>query len=180
MSNLVEHLRSRHMDLGLHRPMLDEESGVATFWLYTLTGQVAGYHQYRPAGRKGKAENLKDVSKYYTWYSKELPVQPRVWGLESFHRRTPLFLCEGMFDAARLTERGVAALATLSNDPGKQFMYWLRTLSRPVVAVCDNDVAGKKLAKYGNTYVFCEDGKDLGEATDEYVTWLVNTYKFNG
>ena len=178
MSKLVEHLLGRHMDLELHRPMLDEETGVATFWLYTLTGQVAGYHQYRPTGSKGKAENLKDVSKYYTWYSKSLPVQPRVWGLESYHRKTPLFLCEGMFDAARLTQRGVAALATLSNDPGKQFMYWLRTTNRYVVAVCDNDVAGRKLAKYGNEAVLCEDGKDLGDASDEYVFSLLSRYGY--
>lgn len=173
---LVSHLRSRHLDLDLHRPMLDHEGGVATFWLYTLTGQVAGYHQYRPTGQKGKAENIKELSKYYTWYSKHLPVQPRVWGLESFHRNTPLFLAEGMFDAARLTECGCAALATLSNDPGKQFKNWLRTLNRLVIAVCDNDAAGKKLAKYGDVSVFCEEGKDLGDASNEYVDHLVNKY----
>lgn len=173
MSHLVDHLLSRHMDLDLHRPMLDEEAGVATFWLYTLTGQVSGYQQYRPSGLKGKAENLKDVSKYYTWYSKHLPVQPRVWGLESFNFTPTLFLCEGLFDAARLTSRGVSALAALSNDPGKQFGYWVRTLNRKVVAVCDNDSAGRKLAKYGTDFVLCEDGKDLGEASEEFVDGLL-------
>jgi hypothetical protein len=62
MSKLVEHLLGRHMDLSLHRPMLDEEAGVATFWLYTLTGQVAGYHAYKMGAPKLKAENVKGVS----------------------------------------------------------------------------------------------------------------------
>lgn len=150
----------------------------ATFYLYTFTGQLAGYHAYKMGAPKLKAENMKDVSKYYTWYSKELPVQPRVWGLESFHLTQTLFLCEGMFDAARLTERGVSALATLSNDPGKQFMNWVRTLNRHVVAVCDNDTAGRKLAKYGTEAVFCEDGKDLGDASDEYVSSLLRRFGY--
>lgn len=178
ITRLVDHLRSRHMNLDLHRPMLDPAEDVATFWLYTLTGQIAGYHQYRPTGQKGKAMNMKDVSKYYTWYSKELPVQPRVWGLESFNLTPTVFLCEGMFDAARLTERGVSALATLSNDPGKQFMNWVRSTGRRFVAICDNDAAGRKLAKYGTEAVFCEDGKDLGDASDEYVSSLLRRFGY--
>jgi hypothetical protein len=41
--------------------------------------------------------------------------------------------------------------------------------------VCDNDAAGRRLAKFGDVAVFTED-KDLGEADDEYVTRLLETY----
>jgi len=36
---LREHLLNRHLDLELHRPMLDEDEGLATFYLYNLSGQ---------------------------------------------------------------------------------------------------------------------------------------------
>jgi hypothetical protein len=48
-------------------------------------------------------------------------------------------------------------------------------LNRKVVAVCDNDVAGRRLAKFGDVSVFTED-KDLGEADDEFVTKLLKEY----
>jgi hypothetical protein len=41
--------------------------------------------------------------------------------------------------------------------------------------VCDNDVAGKRLAKFGDVAVFTED-HDLGDSSDEYVTRLLETY----
>jgi hypothetical protein len=54
---------------------------------------------------------------------------------------------------------------------------WVVRKSRPVVAVCDNDSAGRKLAKLGNTSHVMADGKDMGEASDEYVTNFLKEYK---
>ena len=48
-------------------------------------------------------------------------------------------------------------------------------LNRKVVAVCDNDVAGRKLAKFGHVAVFTEE-KDLGESSDEFVTALLKKF----
>jgi hypothetical protein len=48
-------------------------------------------------------------------------------------------------------------------------------LNRKVVAVCDNDTAGRKLAKFGDVSVFCED-HDLGDSTDEFVNTLVSQF----
>jgi len=169
METLVEHLKKRHLDLELHRPVLDLENDVATFYLWNLSGNFCGYQQYRRFGEK-KPNNNPKSGKYFT-YRKQPTLG--VWGVESLHL-TPnvVFVCEGVFDAARLTAKGVSALAVLSNNTGKDLSNWLTMLNRKVVAVCDNDDAGRKLAKFGDVAVFCED-HDLGDSSDEFVNNLV-------
>ena len=170
--DLKQHLQSRHLDLDLHRPMLDDAEGVATFYLYNLSGQLVGYQQYRPTGDK-KPNNNPKLGKYYT-YRKQPTLA--VWGVESLHL-TPnvVFLCEGVFDAARLTKRGYSALAVLSNNPSPDLRNWLTCLNRRVVAVCDNDVAGRKLAKFGDVVLFTEE-KDLGDSDEEFVTKVLQNF----
>ena len=172
MYTILEHLKERHVDLNLHRPWIDEDERVAVFYLYNLSGSIIGYQQYRPDADKMKDNHPKE-GRYFT-YRKQPTLA--VWGVESLHL-TPhvVFLTEGVFDAARLTERGYTALAVLTDDPTKDLRNWLSMLNRKVVAVCDNDKAGRRLAKFGDVAVFTED-KDLGEATDEYVTRLLETY----
>lgn len=169
METLVEHLKRRHLDLELHRPVLDLENDVATFYLWNLSGKFCGYQQYRRFGEK-KPQNNPKQGKYFT-FRKQPTVA--VWGVESLHL-TPhvVFVCEGVFDAARLTSKGVSALAVLSNNTGWDLKNWLSMLNRRVVAVCDNDSAGRKLAKFGDVSVFCED-HDLGDSSDEFVNQLV-------
>ena len=172
---LAEHLKSRHLNLDLHRPMLDELQGVVTFYLWNLSGQLVGFQQYRPLGEK-KRQNHAREGRYFTYRH-----QPTVavWGVESLHLSPDVvFLCEGVFDAARLTERGYSALAVLSNNPSADLRNWLTCLNRRVVAVCDNDDAGRKLAKFGDVAVFTED-KDLGDSDDEFVSNLLANYNTN-
>lgn len=169
--DLVEHLRSRHLDLKLHRPMLDEAEGVATFYLWNLSGQLVGYQQYRPLGEKRPQNNPKE-GKYYTY--RGLPTLA-VWGVESLKYPGSLFVCEGVFDACRLTEVGCAAVAVLSNNTGWDLKNWLSCLNRRVVAVCDNDAAGRKLAKFGDDVVYTFE-KDLGDSSEDYVNSLVLHY----
>lgn len=169
METLVEHLKKRHLDLELHRPVLDLENDVATFYLWNLSGNFCGYQQYRRFGEK-KPQNNPKQGKYFT-YRKQPTLA--VWGVESLHLSpNVVFLTEGVFDACRLTEKGYSALAVLSNNTGKDLSNWLSMLNRKVVAVCDNDDAGRKLAKFGDVSVFCED-HDLGDSTDEFVNTLV-------
>jgi len=172
METLVEHLKRRHLDLELHRPMLDLENDVAAFYLWNLSGNFCGYQQYRRFGEKKPSNNPK-LGKYYT-YRKQPTLA--VWGVESLHL-TPhvVFLTEGLFDAARLTSRGVSALAVLSNNPSPDLRNWLTCLNRKVVAVCDNDAAGRKLAKFGDVAVYT-DKKDLGDSSEEYVTNLLKEF----
>ena len=169
METLVEHLKKRHLDLELHRPVLDLENDVATFYLWNLSGKFCGYQQYRRFGEK-KPQNNPKQGKYFT-YRKQPTLA--VWGVESLHLSpNVVFLTEGVFDACRLTEKGYSALAVLSNNTGKDLSNWLSMLNRKVVAVCDNDDAGRKLAKFGNVSVFCES-HDLGDSSDEFVSNLV-------
>ncbi len=171
--NIRTHLQQRHLNLELHRPILDEDLNIATFICWNLSGQLVGYQQYNPNGNK-KIFNNKLEGKYYTY--RKLPTVS-VWGLESLHISSgPIFLTEGIFDAARLTNLGYSALATMSNDPPKDYKNWLHLLRRPIVAVCDNDAAGRKLAKFGNFVEIVPEGKDLSDAPESYVRFLVNKY----
>lgn len=172
METLVEHLKKRHLDFELHRPALDLENDLATFYLWNLSGKLCGYQQYRRFGEKKPQNNPKE-GKYFTYRN-----QPTlsVWGVESLHLSpSVVFLTEGVFDAARLTERRFSALAALSNNPSPDLRNWLTCLNRKVVAVCDNDTAGRRLAKFGDCCVFTTE-KDLGESSEEFVTNLLETY----
>jgi hypothetical protein len=46
---------------------------------------------------------------------------------------------------------------------------------RSVVAVCDNDVAGRRLARHAAVSHVVEHG-DLGDATEDYVKELIEEY----
>ena len=167
--DVLEHLKTRHVDLTLHTPSI--ASDTATFMLYNLSGQLVGYQQYRPFADKKKSNDSK--GRYHTWYKDKVAV----WGLESLHL-TPgvVFVTEGIFDAARLTECGVSALAVLSNNPSRDVKNFLSSLGSVIVAVCDNDAAGRKLAKLGDVVVYTED-KDLGDSSQEFVDALVARVK---
>jgi hypothetical protein len=171
---VLENLKSRHVDLNVHTAWVDEEEGVATFPLWNLSGQMVGYQQYRPAGDKKSFNHPKD-GRYFTWRKDKVV---GVWGLESWSFSNVLFVTEGVFDAARLTAHGVSAIATLSNDVDPSLKRWLWTIrkSRLVVAVCDNDAAGRKLASCGNRYHVMDEGKDMGDASDEYVRNFLKSY----
>lgn len=169
---LTSHLKSRHLDIELHKPLLDEEKHVATFLLYNLSGQVVGFQQYRPNASKTKSNDPRE-GRYFTYKGVS---KVAVFGVESLHL-TPgiVFVTEGVFDAARLTSKGVSALAVLSNNPTSDVRNFLRSLGRLVVAVCDNDSAGRKLASVGHVAVTL-DGKDLGDSTDEEVENLLRNF----
>ena len=169
---LTAHLRSRHLDIDLHKPLLDEDAGVVTFLLYNLSGQIVGYQQYRPNAPK-IAQNEARAGRYFTYKGSN---KVAVFGLESLHL-TPnvVFVTEGVFDAARLTSKGVSALAVLSNKPTSDVKNFLNSLGRLVVVVCDNDKAGRMLASVGHVAVFLDE-KDLGESSEEAVDALVKKF----
>lgn len=172
--NIYQHLKERHINLELHRPIVDEENNIVTYLLYNLSGKIVGYQQYNPNGGKGKNNyNCKEHGKYYT-YRKSPTVA--VWGVESLYQsQGVIYVTEGLYDAARMTEKGQSAIATLCNNPPKDYRNWLMMLNRPIVAVCDNDAAGRKLAKLGH-YVEVVPESDLGSASDSYVNHLIQKY----
>lgn len=170
--NLVQHLKDRHVNLGLHRFLLDESGGVATALLYNLSGQVCGYQQYRPGADKTRRNDPKE-GRYYTHKTEGTLV---VFGVESLHLTPHLvFLVEGMFDAARLCSRGFSALAVLSNNPTQDLKGFLKCLNRKVVVLCDNDAPGLKLAKFGHEAVVLTS-HDVGDSTEEELDNLLAKY----
>ena len=172
-NSLLSHLEERYLNVELHKPFVDEENGAATFFLYNLSGQLVGYQQYNPKGDKKKF-NCKAEGKYYTY--RKLPTVS-FFGVESLYNSDGVvFLTEGVFDAARMTYHGQSALATLCNNPPKDYYNFLSFLNRPVVVVCDNDDAGRKLAKFGHYVEVVPNGKDLGDAENDYVNYLLNKY----
>lgn len=173
---VTQYLRFRHVDLDLHRPFVDEVERTATFYLYNLSGQLVGYQQHRPDVGKTPQKKGPKEARYFTY--RKQPTHA-VFGLESLYQSSgPVFLTEGVFDAARLTEVGESALAVCCNDPQKDLRNWLQMLQRPVVVVADNDPAGRKLAKFGNYVEYCpEAGQDLSDSPDSYVQWLLQKYR---
>lgn len=171
--DLTEHLKTRHFDMQLHSAWLDTAEGVVTFPLWNLSAQFVGYQQYRPAANKTKSNNPK-LSRYFTWRKDRVV---GVWGLESWRASRTLFVTEGVFDACRLTALGYAAVATLSNDvdPSLERWMWMVRRARPVVAVCDADAAGRRLARLGHRSHTLEHG-DLGSASEPTVLEIVQRY----
>lgn len=171
---VLENLKSRYFDISIHTAWVDEQEGVATFPLWNLTGQMVGYQQYRPSATK-KKDNHPRESRYFT-HRKDRVVG--VWGLESWKFSNTLFITEGVFDATRITALGYSAIATLSNDVDSSLARWLWTAgkTRSIVAVCDNDAAGRRLAKCAARNHVVLGYKDLGEASDEYVQNLLRDY----
>lgn len=128
MTFLEEHLRNRGVDFGRHRVWLDNESSVATFPLWNLSGQLVGYQQYNPLGQKcqhKQDERFKDVAKYWTYKTPQNTDRKKcksvaVWGLESLTLETDLvFVTEGVFDAVTVQNCGETCLAVMSNDPNE-------------------------------------------------------------
>jgi hypothetical protein len=170
--SLLSHLKSRHLNVALHCPVIDEDNGLATFYLWNLSGQLVGYQQYCPTGEKTKRNDPRD-GKYFTFHSKE---KLAVWGVESLHLSpNVLFVAEGVFDAARITNLGFSAIAVLGNDNSSDLGNWLSSLGRTIVVVPDNDNAGIKLAKFGDYFVY-PDAHDLGDASDKFVIDLLKRF----
>lgn len=173
MTDLHDHLQSRHCNTEWYSCTIDPEEGVATFLLWNLSGQLVGYQQYRPDADKS-VDNHPRLGRYYTRLGcedesakvKRAKHRMGVFGLESYHNPGPLYVVEGVFDAVRLHNVGLATIAVLQNDP-KKLKGWLRSLGRDTVAVCDGDAAGRKLAKMCDQVFFVAEGRDLGDLSEQ-------------
>lgn len=153
--------------------MVDEAEGVATFYIWTPAGALAGFQQYRPGAEKSRKNDPRE-SRYFTYRTKSVV---SVWGVESLHLSPGLlFVTEGLFDACRLTARGASAVATIANDPNWDLRNLLQMLPGHKVVVADNDKAGRKLHKVGDSVEVVPTGKDLGDAPEEYVSELLARY----
>lgn len=64
---MLNHILNRRCNVALHRPALDFDEQVATFYLWNLSGQLVGYQQYRPDAPKHHAEPK--LARYFTYHA---------------------------------------------------------------------------------------------------------------
>ncbi len=177
---IKEHLMSRGLSNFDHL-FLNEEENIATFLLFNLSGQIVGYQQYNPEGTKQIRNDVKfrDKLKYFTYAGDEGDQNKgkkkiAVWGMHTLNLNSDvLFICEGIFDACKIHNEGHQAIAVLANDP-QHLATQLAILNKKIIAICDHDSAGNKLAKFSKVSVTVPSPyHDLGEMPQEIVnTWI--------
>lgn len=172
--SIRDHLLSRGVDTTSINVYLNEIEGIATFPIWNMSGQLAGYQQYNPARAKSlhiEGVTCKSELKYFTYAGLEGdPLRRKgkkkllVWGLEYLELSTAtIFITEGIFDAIKILNAGFPCIAVLSNDPHYLKSFFM-ALNRPLIAILDKGKAGAKLAKYGNkAHTIPEEFGDLGE-----------------
>ncbi len=181
MGEVHDNLVARGLDPSKYHVHIDEEEGVATFYLFGLTGALLGYQTYRPVGIKNTSEGRKaglsprDL-KYFTHVTRDNKTHyaTAVFGMEHFDwRKRTLFVVEGVFDAVKLHSLGHNAIAVLCNRPLPLASFLFATGMR-VVGVLDSDPAGELLAEVCDGHVVCPPGKDPGDLTLEELQELLN------
>lgn len=173
MFDIHTHLNSRYMNTSNHIVWINTEEKMAVFPLWNLSGQMVGYQNYRPLNPK-EPNNDPKSGRYYTHRNKDMV---SVWGLESWNFSRTLFVCEGIFDACRLTNHGVSAIALLSNNPTDATKRWLWTIRqfRPVFSICDSGPSGRKLASLSHKS-HTMTVSDLGDSSESFVSELIEKF----
>lgn len=168
--DMHDHLRERHFYPGKYSGVSVTETEMSTL-LWNLSGEVVGYHVYRPHGDKKSKVN--EEKKYFTHVTKG---KSAVWGLETLDWSRPyLFITEGIFDAARLHYHGLAAIAVLGNNP-QHLGNWLKTLQYTAIAAVQGDKAGLMLALTTNSAIFLPEGNDVDDLPEEKFLELFSKY----
>jgi hypothetical protein len=166
---MLSHLKERHLQPERYQFHYDEE--VACFYLFNLSGQIVGYQQYRPNATKERKNDSKQ-GRYYTYIKDRLGV----WGLETFHYRNDiLFITEGIFDAVRIHNYNLPAIAALACHP-LHIAGWLNCIPRYIVGICDDDKAGRKLSSVCHTSIRVVGEHDLGDAAEETVRKILTDF----
>lgn len=163
---LRKHLEDRHMDLSRYSGVYFGDD-VVIFSLWNLSGQMVGYQQYRKDAEK-EAKNHPREGRYYTSiHGKKYEKPLAVWGLESLcYDPRILVIVEGIFDAVRLHNRDVPAIALLSSSH-KHYKSWLNSLGRKIYKVEDDH--GSSLGPYA-PLIIPPGVEDLGACTEEQLT----------
>lgn len=157
-----QHLKNRWFDASRYRGVwITKNPPSLTVALWNLSGQMCGYQLYQPLN--AKLQNNGFDNKYLTWSG--AAHQGVVWGLETLKNHSDVFLVEGIFEAARLHSRGLAALAVMCNNP-LNLRQWLNLLPQRKIAIAQGDAAGVKLKKFGDIAVTLPLGRDLDELSE--------------
>lgn len=163
-SKMKEHLESRFFDFSKHRCWYDSKRAV--FPIYGINGTLIGYQNYQPDGSKERNNNPLN-GKYFSRLKKDVV---SVWGMESFDFSNELYVCEGVFDAARFTYHNKSAVAILSCDVPVYVKKWFQFIRkiRPVYVVCDNDKSSDKMIPLGHKHYKVSHGDPNSCSDDEF------------
>jgi hypothetical protein len=133
--------------------IIDYENELYTRLLYNLSGQIVGYQQYN--WREGKEKRNDSRGRYWTFLSKTEHKLTRIGicGIEMLRPLEPIYLVEGSFEQITARQYGINALAVLSNHP-KHLKNWVYSQPVPVIALCQNDSAGRKLASCADSAIY--------------------------
>lgn len=174
---ITTHLEGRRLNKSLYSGVwLSEDRKVATFGLWNLSGQLIGFQQYKPLEDKTRKPKPSDM-RYFTIAGKEGGGSKLLaFGIELLDTtQNNLFIVEGIFDVAPLHNRGVNALAVMTNNP-VHLKSWLNSLGYNIIALCKGDKAGRKLAKFADEAIYLPTGKDLADMSDEWFDNIVKIY----
>lgn len=164
------HLYARGFDPSKYRVSIDEINGSATFLIWNRLGQLVGFQRYTPRFPK-KGKHPSELC-YFTWATKP---HHTIWGWEYVpHDTQTLYLTEGIFDAVKLVNAGIPAIALLGNAGSPAVKQYLRWTGYKLIAICDNDEAGKELARAADLWYNVPSGyKDLGDMPQKDVDkWI--------
>jgi len=171
--NLHQHLKDRHLDVSLYSSVIICDD-VVVFPLWNLSGQWCGYQQYRPEADKAAKNHPRDGRYYTSLHGSKYEKPIGVWGVDTLHFDPHIVvIVEGVFDACRLHNRGIPAVALLSSSY-KSYRNWINSLGRKVYKVEDDH--GSSLGPYQNLHL--PDGVgDLGECSEQQLTTVINQIK---
>jgi len=176
MSFLVDHLKERHVDLRRTRVLIAENQ--AYFLCFNLLGQLIGYQKYNPLGEKAH-HNIPKLSKYFTCISEDHRYA-QAWGLETLsYRDDLLFITEGVFDAVRLHNLDLPAVAAFTSTPPDSLRHYLSMLGRRLIGILDADEAGTRMASFcDDHYVVPAPHKDLGDMPEKAVKEFIGSITY--
>ncbi len=172
--DIKQHLKDRNLDMSLYSAVwLNERECIATFGLWNLSGSLVGFQQYRPLATKERNKNPRKM-RYFTIIGKVGKIAKLgAFGVDLLNpKQRIIYITEGIFDAAPFHIRGVNAIATLANNP-KHLAEWLRSLGYHLIAVCDGDDAGMKLANVADVAIFLPKDCDAGDMDDKWFDWVL-------
>lgn len=164
-------LKPWHQLLGL-----DHDSETIHFPLYGPDFRLVGYQRYFWKGtKKSNSNSLGDAAKYFTWITPAYRPYG-IYGIDNCYGYGPLYITEGIWDALAITNCWRDCVAMLSATPARELREWIQLLfgNRTIVAVCDRDGAGSKLARIGHKAITVPaPWKDSNEMPEEELTKLL-------
>lgn len=177
MFNLLEHLIGRDCDFTSDKSVIpDPVNNVATFLIWNLSGELAGYQRYNPMTTDKKTNNPKEA-RYFTRVKKG---RYAPYGLEQYAQDEPLYIVEGVFDLFSMRKAGANnVLAILGSKPPNNFFNFLKSHQNEIIRVIDGtgDDKVKRLHLGEDRVIMCPEGEDPNSLPNTILKELINAKK---